>query len=575
MWGNVQREDVIKAIKLFKRTSNEYAKSKNTFLIYKDEELPAKHIRYLSYQIANNETLSKDLFSGGIETVDFFNQRGFSVKYKNKIYFPKNKSKIIKKSNSSAKDEINIHGINNTNVKIQKLDPVKQKNALQKLLQQIDILETEKKFPWMRTPDFNNLPDEYKKISNCLYGYRKQGGFKKSNYSLLCDFVLDNLKIIIEYDENQHFSKAREITLKNYPENIKTFYNTADWIKNCNKLQAIDNNPVDRDERRAFYDCVRDIESFNNNYRLFRIMHGAYDWEAPDALDKLKLIISSHLATNHYSIGRLIITKKYINKKNQTIDFVNAIECFDKFIKDSISNSNTYDFILSPGGFLRFNWPKKYINFISEENHPAAIRQLISLADVELSKFIKIILKKYDIKNITDYISIGIDSNNYSNKQNIELVALYDVKKSKIVNWTGKFYPTEEQRETLIRIDDLQSHFYQTNKYKVMILGCHDLSAFNPRGQANANPAGWKSKTSNKFIKLARNYKPNLVLQHPHYTDSSNIWNLSWKTLIKQIPTVKTYASGITYYRKQGLRQTINQVIEKTKMGTVYDYVCN
>ena len=73
---------------------------------------------------------------------------------------------------------------------------------------------------------------------------------------------------------------------------------------------------------------------------------------------------------------------------------------------------------------------------------------------------------------------------------------------------------------------------------------------------------------------MTKSFKPNIVLQHPHYTDSSNIWNLSWKTLIKQVPSIKTYASGITYYRGGEERQDISQVIEKTKQGNIFDFVC-
>jgi len=66
-------------------------------------------------------------------------------------------------------------------------------------------IETEKKFDWLKTPDHSNLPEEYVKIVSALSSYRNQTGFQKSHYQLSCDIVLDDHKIIIEYDEYQHF----------------------------------------------------------------------------------------------------------------------------------------------------------------------------------------------------------------------------------------------------------------------------------------------------------------------------------------------------------------------------------
>ncbi len=96
-------------------------------------------------------------------------------------------------------------------------------------------------------------------------------------------------------------------------------------------------------------------------------------------------------------------------------------------------------------------------------------------------------------------------------------------------------------------------------------------------------------------------------MQHPHTTDTPNIWNLAWKTVEKEFPYVKHYASGIKYYNeyRYGLdkeadyehrklkrcwscmckgikyqdknighsRGELNKVLEKTKKGDVIDFV--
>ena len=102
----------------------------------------------------------------------------------------------------------------------------------------------------------------------------------------------------------------------------------------------------------------------------------------------------------------------------------------------------------------------------------------------------------------------------------------------------------------------------------------HDLNVYNPRGQANANPNGWKRKLANQFKNQCKQFGPDLILQHPHTTDTPNIWNLAWLSVEKELPNVKHFASGINYFNRNGdPRGTLEKVLNKTKKGDVIDYV--
>lgn len=271
LWNNVKREHVIKAIQKFEKLNPDYPKPRNTFLVYNGKKFPAKHIRGLAFEIANKKKIKKSEYSGGQETVNFFKKLGFEVEYK-----------VASIKRISAKKEVSS----------KKLSVVEQKNALQRVLQKrFGIIETEKKFEWLKTPDPKKLPAEYKKIVEALIKYRNQKTFLKSNYHLACDIVIDEYKIIIEYDEKQHFSQARKITLENYPKNVKVYFDKDYWIEQCNKINAKDNHPIDRDEKRAYYDAVRDIEAFKNGYKLIRIKHGDFDWTSENAIEYLNKII--------------------------------------------------------------------------------------------------------------------------------------------------------------------------------------------------------------------------------------------------------------------------------------------
>jgi very-short-patch-repair endonuclease len=50
-------------------------------------------------------------------------------------------------------------------------------------------------------------------------------------------------------------------------------------MKYCDEIDAHDNHPPYRDEQRAFYDSIRDIEAFRNGWTLLRIKDRDIDWE--------------------------------------------------------------------------------------------------------------------------------------------------------------------------------------------------------------------------------------------------------------------------------------------------------
>ena len=100
-----------------------------------------------------------------------------------------------------------------------------------------------------------------------LKDYRGYTPFNR-NGKIKFDFVIDDCKLIIEYDERQHFSIPRKISLENYPSDIKLFYNKDEWINRCEEIHAQDNDPIYRDEQRAYRDSIRDIEAYKNGYKL-------------------------------------------------------------------------------------------------------------------------------------------------------------------------------------------------------------------------------------------------------------------------------------------------------------------
>lgn len=145
---------------------------------------------------------------------------------------------------------------------------------------------TEIDFEWGNIK--SDTKEKYSEIYNALRDYRGYTEFAKPG-KIKCDYVIECIKTIIEYDEDQHFTKAREITFNHYPQDVETTFDKEVWIERCVRLNRHDNDPLYRDEQRAFRDAIRDIEAYKNGYKLFRVYNGEYDFSKEEDVDKFIL----------------------------------------------------------------------------------------------------------------------------------------------------------------------------------------------------------------------------------------------------------------------------------------------
>lgn len=312
-WNEVTVDDVIRAIPKFDSEHPEHPEPRSTFLVYGGKKYPAKHIRGMAYQVHFGKEISKEDYSGGKETVRFFDKLGFETQYIHQSIERHSVKKTVIKAKKEQMEPMPLKE------EVQSISPKKilvsaplterdkiaiptkgvteQKNALQLILNKLcegDIV-CEKTYPWMKTP--SEISGEYQPLYDSISAYRGNKEFAKKNVALRCDFVCESRKLIIEYDERQHFSEARRVSLLSYSE-IQLNYDRELWIRACSDIQAKDNQPADRDEIRAFYDSVRDIEAAKHGYILVRIMHGQVDFELPDATEKLKDMLGITEETN-------------------------------------------------------------------------------------------------------------------------------------------------------------------------------------------------------------------------------------------------------------------------------------
>ena len=230
-------------------------------------------------------------------------------------------------------------------------------------------------------------------------------------------------------------------------------------------------------------------------------------------------------------------------------------------------------FMITCGGFMDLNWPK----WMAEQQYPGDSEALARVIEVA-SKSVKEILghriqKKYE--RICDYLTLGIDcvstwrSGSREIRRLVELVCIVDLKNGEL-RWTGKSYPAQGQEKHLIRIENLESHFANLRAGKTMVLGCHDLTIFNPRSK---NAKGWRKEINENLRKIAKEERPRFVLHHPHITTKWRSWYNAWKCLEKKLRSVEFYAGAGQYNVREIQWEELKKVLERTQKGGTIDFI--
>lgn len=101
------------------------------------------------------------------------------------------------------------------------------------------------------------------------------------------DFYLPSFGMMVEFDERQHFSAERGVTLEFYDPKEFSF-DVRRWRDLCREIEAIDIDPPWRDWARAYRDTVRDFAAKNQGLRMLHLYDGDFRHvkRDPEALTK-------------------------------------------------------------------------------------------------------------------------------------------------------------------------------------------------------------------------------------------------------------------------------------------------
>jgi len=433
-------------------------------------------------------------------------------------------------------------------------------------------------------------------IHRRLAGYRGNLGFFTPGKKLLCDFYVPQEQLIIEYDERQHFTEPRALSLGEYPLELSLGFDRRGWIDECRKVLARDNDPRYRDEQRAFYDALRDILAARSGFTLIRLRHGDWDWNKPSSGQHLQGLLQKSnrppapLTLRHMEewqvevstaaaarLGRITIASTWDGD-------VATAHTLLEHVCAAWPRGLRIDCLVTCGAFLRFDWPSS-IPEIGDYRHPneGAVKTLLAEAEKICDHVLDRALRTRLARG-TRYLTIGIDSP-YRNRirttanritvDHVELVGVVDLHADPPrYHWTGKSYPTSAQAGKLVRIEDLRTHFVDLTIGKVMVLGCHDLTMFNPRAQAKAR--GWRKRTQVEFERMAKQERPSTVLHHPHTTVKKRTWLNAWRHLHRSFPFVTASVGTGRYHDDDRSRDEwdgLRAVLDSTKCGPVVEVV--
>ena len=578
---NIKREHIIKAIEEIESSKIPALRASKKFLLkYNGKDYPPKYVVSLANEYANNKRLSSYDFSGGLETNSLLKNLGFEIEGN-----PKGTRRSYAEPAGRGK-EFPIKKAHNQRCP-------ECKATVKKMLEKIyGRVENGPKFEVGVLPENFKGSPYHKNLEEIYMALQKHRGFDqfiKAETLPHSDLFVTEPGFIFEYDESQHFTLPRKKALKHYPASLKLGFNKERWIELCGKIDAKDNDPPYRDEQRAWYDTIRDflpaIKGFNPTIRIFM---QDFKWcslepDKPSDIEKFKKFMRGEYKKGSIeikedpnpSIARIIITK---NWKGDQEDAKKVLEN----VYGSWPKGKKVKFLMTCGGFIQFEWPKKVsYEDIGDNKKPKA--EAVNALVEEGEKCAREVISNGlgdRLSEITDYITLGIDSykdkisttQNYISELHIELVFAINLRDNHVY-WTGKSYPTSAQQEGLVRITDLKKHFFHLNDVgKVMMLGCHDLTIFNPRAK---NSKGWRKSTDKEFKALAIIEKPEVVLHHPHTTVKKRTWLNSWSNLTRILPSVKKYAGAGRYFEPGRKRDNLDDVLGSTKSTDTIDFVIN
>lgn len=285
-------------------------------------------------------------------------------------------------------------------------------------------------------------------------------------------------------------------------------------------------------------------------------------------------------------LGRInVVADLWIGSPEAVRDVINQV--LEQNVGDKV------DVLLTPAGFLWAELEDEKIGRPSlDDQDEESFKKLKDRAEVEVRKLLLDEGSAEKLKSHTRYLALGIDVGLPINDQrkkgkgkgkicngksgiHAEFVVIVDLNNpGEKGHWTGKSYPSPEQKNKLYRYEYLASHCEKfATLGKTLILVCHDLNIYHPRvdGLERENRLTEERKElRDEFRSSVENCNPNLVLHLYHSAWSPATWTSAWNRLNEMVISIDSYVGCGVICRSEIKKKTTNldDVIAKIKEKT-------
>ncbi|MBA3831223.1 MAG: hypothetical protein H0X34_04915 [Chthoniobacterales bacterium] len=261
------QDNIRRAIERYVAEEPKHHRARSAFLLADGKRLPAKLILRFAFEDLTGTLPAAEQLTGGRASVRVLKRLGFDAIY----------------------DKPNKSGERN---------PIKnaRRHAFKQVLaDRFGAINIEERDRALCVPDLSDRANVASELLSILSAVESCRGLQikgRTKHCLACDFYLPDHRLIIEFDERQHFTPLRAAALRAYPRRLRLGFDKERWIALCEEIRAGDNSPIYRDEQRAFYDSIRDIMAPKLGFKpVVRVFESDVLWEQEPTLSRKALAI--------------------------------------------------------------------------------------------------------------------------------------------------------------------------------------------------------------------------------------------------------------------------------------------
>ena len=447
--SNIEREHIIKAIREIDSNGIPPGRKSRKFcLIFEGKQYPPKYVLSLANRFATDEELDPSEFSGGQETNNFLKRLGFDIAETFSLgtfVMPISPQKRTFEATQKGHDE----------------RCPECKNTIERMLKKIygDVESNYKFEVSTNVKDYKDIPF-YQKLKEILLELQKHRGYEnfvRTPTLPRCDYFVPNPGFIVEFDESQHFTLPRKISLQDYLPDFKLGFSLMKWIALCEKINAKDNDPPFRDEQRAWYDTLRDflpeLKGFEPTVRLYskEIRWCSLNPIKPEDIAKFRKLIENRRKRSSDWVATVVLQSNGGYSNEERLEVLSQVV---DLVAKKIGGDGV---ILFPGGW-----------FSAGEKEARSLYKWVE-------EQVRTVLSKKDRSMIA---CVGIDGRETSQWAKDQIGAA--ISKEGIIALGRKFHPAPNERRYVdlandhLEKEENRSRVFELGGRKYFICACYD-----------------------------------------------------------------------------------------------------